>query len=108
LDQAFLLQSERVFVLFSFKLALFSSNLINLDANFFGNWPFVFFGERFLSLWEFSSRELALSAFCQESFLSPDLAFRKLHLFLLKMLINVTTTVTLPVFADWIAISSAL
>ncbi len=35
-------------------------------------------------------------------------ALRDLHLFLLKMLITATTTVTIPVFAVSIAISSAL
>jgi hypothetical protein len=50
---------------------------------------------------------LALSAFWQEGFLFPRLAPRNLHLFLLKMLITVTTAVTLPVFAVLIVISSA-
>jgi hypothetical protein len=74
-------QSEHVFWLFCFKLVLFSSNFLDLDVNFFGNHPFLFFGERFLSLWEFSSRKLALSAFRQESSLYLDLAFPESHLF---------------------------
>jgi hypothetical protein len=60
-----------------------------------------------LDLRVFSSRKLALSAFCQEDFSFPRLALRNLHLFLLKMLITTTATVTLPVFAVSIAISSA-
>jgi hypothetical protein len=79
-----------------------------MGANFFGNQPFHFFGERFLNPREFSSRKSALSAFWQEGFLSPDLAFRKLHLFLQKILITATTAVTLLVFAVLSAISSAL
>jgi hypothetical protein len=51
---------------------------------------------------------LALSAFWQEGFSFPQLALCNLHLFSLKMLITVTTAVTLPVFAVLIAISSAL
>jgi hypothetical protein len=89
-------------------LVLFSSNSFDLDANFFGNQPFHFFRERFLDLREFSFRKSALSNFWQEGFASPDLAFRKLHLILLKMLISATTTVTLLVFAVSIAILSAL
>jgi hypothetical protein len=71
---------------------LFSANLFDLDANFFGNHPFLVFGERFLGPWEFSSGKLAHSAFCfwQEGFSFPDLAFRELHLFILKMHITVT------------------
>jgi hypothetical protein len=69
---------------------------------------FSFFGESFLSPQEFSSGKLACSAFWQESLSSLDLAFHKLHLFLQKMLITMTTAVTLPVFAVSIAISLAL
>ncbi len=98
------MQSKHFFLLFRFKLVLCSSNFFNLDANFFGNWPFLFFRERFPSLQDFFFKKLALSAFWQESFLPPYLAFRKLHLYLPKMLITVTTTVTLPVFAVLIAI----
>jgi hypothetical protein len=36
-------QSERVFLLFSIKLVLFSSNLFDLGANFFGIQPFLDF-----------------------------------------------------------------
>ncbi len=63
LGSGFLALSEHVFLLFSSRLVLFSSNFFNLDANFFGNWPFLVFGERFLGLQEFSSRKLALPAF---------------------------------------------
>jgi hypothetical protein len=51
---------------------------------------------------------LALSAFFREDFSFLDVALRKLHLLLLKMLIAVTTAVTFLVFAVWIVISSAL
>ncbi len=57
---------------------------------------------------EFSSGKLALSAFWQESFLVPGLALRDLHFFSQKMLITVISTVTFPVFAVSIVISSAL
>ncbi len=53
LGSGFLVQSEHVFLLFSFKLVLFSSNFFDLDANFFGNWPFLIFRERFLGPREF-------------------------------------------------------
>ncbi len=62
----------------------------------------------FLGPPEFSSIKLALSVFWQEAFSFLVIAFRDLHLFLLKMLITATTAVTLPVFAVLIAISSAL
>ncbi len=52
----FLAQSECVLLLFGFKLVLFSSNFFDLDANFFGNRPFLVFGEGFLNPREFSSR----------------------------------------------------
>jgi hypothetical protein len=84
LGSGILVQSEHVFLLFSFKLVLFSSNFFDLDANFFGNHPFLVFGERFLSPQEFSSKKLALSAFWQEGFSSLDLVFCKLHLYLLQ------------------------
>jgi hypothetical protein len=51
---------------------------------------------------------MALSVFWQEGFSFLDLVLRKLHFFLLNMLITATTAVTLPVFAVLIAISSAL
>jgi hypothetical protein len=51
---------------------------------------------------------LALFAFWQEGFFFPRLALHNLHLFLLKMLITLTTAVTFPVFAVLLAISSAL
>jgi hypothetical protein len=51
---------------------------------------------------------LALSAFWQEGFSFPQLTLRNLHLLSLKMLITVTTAVTLPVFAVLTAISLAL
>jgi hypothetical protein len=81
LGSGFLAQSKRVFLLFSFKLVLFSSNFFDLDANFFDDQPFHVFGERFLSPREFSSGKSAFYTFWQESFLSLDLAFRELHLF---------------------------
>ena len=36
-------QPEHVFLLFSIKKVQFSSNFFNLDANFFGIWPFLNF-----------------------------------------------------------------
>ncbi len=75
-------QSEHVFLLFSFKLVLFSSNFFNLGANFFGIWPFLNFWERFRDPWVFSWKKLALSAFWQEGLSFPRLALRNLHLFL--------------------------
>jgi hypothetical protein len=108
LVSGFLVRSELVFLLFSFKLVLFSSNFFNLDANFFGKCPFFVFQEKFLNLRDISSGKLALSAFWQEGFSFPDLALRNLHLYSLKMLIATTTAVTLPIFAVLIAISSDL
>ncbi len=101
-------QSEHVFLLFSFKLVLYSSTFFNLDANFFGIRLFLVFEARFLDPQEFSSRKLALSAFWQEGVTFLRLALCDLHLFLLKMLITTTTAVTLLVFAVLIVISSAL
>jgi hypothetical protein len=98
LGSGFLVQYEHVFLLFSSKLVLFSSNFLDLDANFFGNQPFLVFQERFLILREFSSRKLALSTFWQEGFSFPDLALCEVHLFLLKMLISATTAVILLFF----------
>jgi hypothetical protein len=43
LGSGILAQSERVFLLFSFKLEQFSSYFFNLDDNFFGIWPFLDF-----------------------------------------------------------------
>jgi hypothetical protein len=43
LGSGILAQSERVFLLFSFKLVQFSSYIFDLDANFFGIWPFLDF-----------------------------------------------------------------
>ncbi len=43
LGSGVLAQSERAFLLFSFKLLQFCSNFFNLDANFFGIWPFLDF-----------------------------------------------------------------
>ncbi len=43
LESGFLAKSEHVFLLFSFKLVLFSSNFFDLDANFFDNRPFLVF-----------------------------------------------------------------
>ncbi len=99
-----LLPGEHVF---SIKLVQFSSNFFDLDANFFSIWPFLKFWERLLDPRVFSSGILALSAFWQEGLSFPRLALRNLHLFLLKMLITVTTAVTFPVFAVLLAISSA-
>jgi hypothetical protein len=100
LGSGFLVQSEHVFLLFNYKLVLFSSNFFDLGTNFCGDRHFLFFGETYLGSGEFSSRKSAFSAFWQESFSSPVLAFHKLHLFL--------HAVTLPVFAVSIAIASAL
>jgi hypothetical protein len=102
-----------VFLIFSFELVLFSSNFFDLGTNFFGNQPFLVFCKRFLSLGELSSRisssgKLALSGFWQESFSFLGSALRELHFFLQKMLITVTTAVTLLVFAVSNVISSAL
>jgi hypothetical protein len=107
-DSCFLARFEHVFLLFSSKLVLFSSNFFDLDANFFGNQHFLVFGERFFDLWDFFSWKSALSAFWQEGFSFLDLAFCKSHYFLQKMLITVTTAVTLPVFVVSIAISLSL
>ncbi len=101
LGSCFLVQSEHVILLFSFKLVLFSPNFFNLDANFFGNQPFPVFWERFFALWEFPYGQLALSVFWQEGFSFLDLALRKLHLFLLKMLIIMTTIVNFPSFCSF-------
>jgi hypothetical protein len=87
-----LAQSEHVFLLFQF-----SPNFFDLNANFFGIWPFLDFQERLLDLQVFSSGKSALSAFWLEGFSFPRLALRNLHLFLLKMLITATTAVTLLV-----------
>ncbi len=43
LGSSVLVQSERVFLLFSSKLVQFSSNFFGLDANFFGIQPFLDF-----------------------------------------------------------------
>jgi hypothetical protein len=43
LGSGVLAQSERVFLLFSIKLVHFSSSFFDLDANFFGIWPFLDF-----------------------------------------------------------------
>jgi hypothetical protein len=40
-------QTGGVFLLFSLKLVLFSSNFFSLDANFFGKWPFLFYEKGF-------------------------------------------------------------
>jgi hypothetical protein len=108
LDQAFWRDLSVSFLLFSSKLVLFSSNLFDLDANFFGIWTFLVFLERYLGPWEFSSGKSALSAILQEGFPFPRLELRNLHLFLLEMLITATTTVTLMVFVVSIVISMAL
>ncbi len=102
-----LARSEHVFLLFSIKLVQFTSNFFNLGANFFGIWPFLDFWEGLLDPWVFFSGKLALSAFWQEGLSFPRLALRNLHLYFLKMLITATTTVTFPVFAVLLAISSA-
>ena len=41
LGSGFLVRSERVFLLFSFKLVLFGSNFFDLDDNFFSNRLFL-------------------------------------------------------------------
>ncbi len=107
LGSGVLLQSDRVFLLFSYKLVQFSFNFFDLDAYFFGIWPFLKFWEGLLDPQVFYSGKLALSAFWQEGFSFPRLALHNLHLILLKMLITVTTAVTLPVFAVLIMIWSA-
>ncbi len=43
LGSGVLARSEHVFLLFSSKLVQFSSNFFDLDANFFGIWPFLNF-----------------------------------------------------------------
>ncbi len=43
LGSGFWARSEHVLLLFSSKLVLFSSNFFDLDANFFGNRPFLVF-----------------------------------------------------------------
>jgi hypothetical protein len=43
LDQVFLAQSERVFLLISSKFVQIISNFFDLDANFFGIRPFLGF-----------------------------------------------------------------
>ncbi len=53
-------RSERVFLLFRSKLVQFSSNFFDLDANFFGIWPFLDFLRRAsqsagIFLWKISS-----------------------------------------------------
>jgi hypothetical protein len=48
LGSGVLAQSEHVFLLFSSKLVQFSSNFFDLDANFFGIWPFHDFEKGFL------------------------------------------------------------
>jgi hypothetical protein len=63
LGSGFLVQSEHVFFLFSSKVVLFSYNFFDLDANFFGNQPFLFFGGRFLGPQKIFSGKSALSAF---------------------------------------------
>jgi hypothetical protein len=103
-----LAQSECEFLLFSSKLVQFCSNFFDFDANFFGIRPFLNFGEMLLNPQEYSSGKLAHSTFWQEGFSFPRLALPELHLFLLKMLITMTTAVTLPVSAVSITISSAL
>jgi hypothetical protein len=85
----------------------FSSNFFDLDANFFGIRPFLNFLEGLLDPRVFSSGKSALSAFWQEDFLFPRLVLCNSHLFLLKMLITATTTVTFPVIVVLLAISSA-
>ncbi len=76
LGSGFLAQSECVFLFFSSKLVLLSSNSYDLDANFFGNWPFLIFWEKFLGLREFSSGKSAFSVFWQEGFSFPVLELR--------------------------------
>jgi hypothetical protein len=85
----------------------FSSKFFDLGANFFGIRPFLGFWERLLDQREFSSGKSALSAFWQEGLSFPRLALHNLHLFLLKMLITATTTVSFRIFAVLLAISSA-
>ncbi len=100
-------QSERVFLLFSIKLVLFSSNFFDLGANFFGIRPFLDFWERFRDPRVFSCKKWAHSALWREGLSFPRLALRNLHFFLLKMLITATTAVTFLVFVVSFAISSA-
>ncbi len=100
-------QSERVFLLFSIKLVLFSSNFFDLGANFFGIQPFLDFWERFRDPRVFSCKKSALSTFWWEGLSFPRLALRNLHFSLLKMLITATIPVTFLVSAVSFAISSA-
>jgi hypothetical protein len=53
-------------------------------------------------------QEINIFCLLAKSFSFLKLAFRKLHLLLLKILITTTTAVNFPVFAVSIAISSAL
>jgi hypothetical protein len=69
-------QLEHVVLLFSIKLVRLSSNFFDLDANFFGIWPFLNFWERLLDSRVFSSGILALSAFWQEGLSFPRLVLR--------------------------------
>jgi hypothetical protein len=108
LGSGVLVQSVHVYLLFSFELVRLSSNFFDLGANFFDIRPLLVFGERLLNLRVISSGKSALFAFWREGFSFPQLALCNLHLFSLKMLITVTTAVTLPVFAVSIAVSSAL
>jgi hypothetical protein len=99
--------SKRVFLLFSSKLVQFSSNFFDLDANFFGIWPFLnFLRKAFQStgifLWKICSFHLLARRLLISEISAPQLAS-----FFLKMLITLTTAVTLPVCAVSITISSA-
>jgi hypothetical protein len=78
-------------LLFILQLVLFSSNYFDLGANFFGNWPFLYFRESSLDLQEFSSRKLALSNFWQVGYLFLGLGLCNLHFFFKIMLIAATT-----------------
>ncbi len=107
LRSGILARFERVFLLFSIKLVQFSSHFFDLEANFFGIRPLLDFCEGLLDPWVFSSGKSALFAFWRKGLSFLRLTLSNLHLFFLKMLITATTTVTFPVFAVPLAISSA-
>jgi hypothetical protein len=104
LGSGILAQSECVLLLFSSKLVQFSSNFFDLDANFFGIWPFLDFLRRAsqsagsflqkIGSFRLLARRRLISLISAPQFASVST----------KMLITMTTPVTLPVFAVSIAI----
>jgi hypothetical protein len=84
LGSGYLVQSERVFLLFGFKLVLFSSNFFHLDNNFFGKCPLLVFRERFLGLQESFLQEISTFRFLARRLLIPGLSIPQIASFLLK------------------------